>query len=104
MSLKVVPKDHINNILALAKIMTWHRSREKPLSESMMVILLGHICFTRRKTHTIISHALHQRTSVVPHSSYGHHVYMAEKKFSTQVGRWVQYTWITQIQAAFLYM
>ena len=35
-SLKFVPKGVINNITALVQIMAWHRSGDKPLSESMM--------------------------------------------------------------------
>ena len=46
-SLKCVPKVRINNIPALVQIMAWHRIGDKPLSESMMVNLLTHICVTR---------------------------------------------------------
>ena len=46
-SLKIVPKGPINNILALAKIMAWCRPGDKPLSEPMMVSLPTHICVTR---------------------------------------------------------
>ena len=48
-SLKIVPKGQINNILALVQIMAWRRPGDKPLSESMMVSLLTHIhvCVTR---------------------------------------------------------
>ena len=46
-SLKFVPKDPINNILALVQIMAWCRSGDKPLSEPMMVSLPTHICVTR---------------------------------------------------------
>ena len=45
-SVKFVPKVRINNILAMAQIMTWRRPGSKPLSESMMVSLLTHICAT----------------------------------------------------------
>ena len=45
-SLKFVPKCQINNILALVQIMAWRRPGEKPLSESIMVSLLTHICVT----------------------------------------------------------
>ena len=41
LSLKLVPKSPINNIPAI------FRSRDKPLSEPMMVNLLTHICVTR---------------------------------------------------------
>ena len=34
--LKFVPKDQINNILALVQIMAWRRPGDKPLSEPMM--------------------------------------------------------------------
>ena len=34
--LKFVPKDRINNILALVQIMAWRRPGDKPLSEPMM--------------------------------------------------------------------
>ena len=46
-SLKFVPKDPINNIPALVQIMSWRRPGDKPLSESMMVSLLMHICVTQ---------------------------------------------------------
>ena len=36
-SLKFVPKDPVNNIPALVKMMAWHRPGNKPLSELMMV-------------------------------------------------------------------
>ena len=46
-SLKFVPKGQINNIPALVRIMAWRRPGDKPLSETMMVTLLTHICVTR---------------------------------------------------------
>ena len=46
-SLKFVPRGPINNIPALVQIMAWRRQGDKPLSESMMVRLLTHICVTR---------------------------------------------------------
>ena len=46
-SLKFVPKGPINNIPALVQIMAWRRPAAKPLSKSMMVSLLTHICVTR---------------------------------------------------------
>ena len=46
-SLKFVPKGPINHIPTLVQIMAWRRSGDKPLSESMMVSLLTHICVTR---------------------------------------------------------
>ena len=46
-SMKFVPKVPINNIPALVQIMAWHRSGDKPLSESMMNSLLTHICVTQ---------------------------------------------------------
>ena len=46
-SLKFVPKVRINNIPTLVQIMAWRRPGDKPLSESMLVILLTHICVTR---------------------------------------------------------
>ena len=46
-SLKLVPKGPINNILALVQIMAWRRPGDKPLSEPMMIISLTHICVTR---------------------------------------------------------
>ena len=41
-SLKFVPKSHINTILALVLIMAWRRPGDTPLSESMIVSLLTH--------------------------------------------------------------
>ena len=46
-SLKFVPRRQISNILPLVQIMAWRRPGDKPLSESMMVSLLTHICVTR---------------------------------------------------------
>ena len=46
-SLKFVPKDSINNILALVQIMASRRPGDKPLSEPMMVCLPMHTCVTR---------------------------------------------------------
>ena len=46
-SLKFVPKGTINNITALVQKMPWRRPGGKPLSESVMVSLLTHICVTR---------------------------------------------------------
>ena len=44
-----VPQGPINNIPALVQIMAGRRPGDKPLSEPMMVILLTHICVTRRQ-------------------------------------------------------
>ena len=46
-ALKLVPEVRINNIPALFQIMAWRRSGDKPLSGTMMVSLLTHICITR---------------------------------------------------------
>ena len=46
-SLKFVPKGPINNIPALVQIMAWRRSGDKPLSGTILVSLLTHICVTR---------------------------------------------------------
>ena len=46
-SLKFVPEVRINNIPALVQIMAWRRSGDKPLSGTMMVSLLTHMCVTR---------------------------------------------------------
>ena len=46
-SLKSVPKGPINNIPALVQIIAWRRPGDKPLSETVMVSLLTHICVTR---------------------------------------------------------
>ena len=43
----IVPKGLINSIPALAQVMAWRRSGDKPLSEPMMVTLPPHICATR---------------------------------------------------------
>ena len=45
--LKYDPKDPINNIPALVKMMAWHRAGDKPLYEPMMVWLPTNICVTR---------------------------------------------------------
>ena len=46
-SLKFVPKGLINNIPALVLIMAWRLPGDKPLSETMLVRSLTHICVTR---------------------------------------------------------
>ena len=46
-SLKLVPRDQINNIPALVQIMAWGWSGDKPLFEPMMLTLLMHIWVTR---------------------------------------------------------
>ena len=46
-SLKFVPEGPINYIPALVQIMAWRPTGDKPLSETMMVRLLTHICVTR---------------------------------------------------------
>ena len=46
-SLKLVPKNLINNIPALVQMMAWRRPGDKPLSEPMIVNLLTYICVTR---------------------------------------------------------
>ena len=48
-SLKFVPKGHINNIPALVQIMAWRRPGDKPLSGPMMIRLPTHICVTRHQ-------------------------------------------------------
>ena len=44
--LKIVPKGPINNITALVQTVAWRRSGDKPLSETMVVSSLVHICIT----------------------------------------------------------
>ena len=44
---RFVLKGPIDNIPALVQIMAWRRPGDKPLSETMMVSLLRHICITR---------------------------------------------------------
>ena len=56
-SLKFVPMGPINNIPALVQIMAWRWPGDKPLSESMMVSLLTHICFTRPQWFKIYAFA-----------------------------------------------
>ena len=46
-SLKFVHKGPINNIPALAQIMAWQQSGDKPLSEPTVAKLPTHICITR---------------------------------------------------------
>ena len=45
-SLNFVLKGPINNIPALDQTMAWRRAGDKPLSESIMIILPTHICVT----------------------------------------------------------
>ena len=44
---EIVPKCPIDNIPALVQIMAWRRPGDKPLSETMIVSFLTHICVTR---------------------------------------------------------
>ena len=53
-SLKFVPKVPIDNILALLQIMAWRQPGDKPLSESMVLSLLTHICVARPQWLNII--------------------------------------------------
>ena len=53
--LKFVPKGLINNIPALVQIMAWRRPGDKPLSESMMVILSTHMCTRPQWDHSFIN-------------------------------------------------
>ena len=46
-SLKFIPNGPINNNPALVQIMAWRRRGDKPLSETVMVSLLTHICVAR---------------------------------------------------------
>ena len=63
-SLKSVPKFHINNIPSLVQIMAWCRPCDKPLSETMMFKLLTHICVIRpRWVKVIPDHLFGQMTS-----------------------------------------
>ena len=45
--LKFVPKGPSTNIPGLFQIMAWRRPGDKPLSETVMVSLLMHVCVTR---------------------------------------------------------
>ena len=58
-TLNYVPKRPINNIPSLVQIMVCHRPGDKPLSESMKVRLLTHICVTQP-----------QRIKMLPHGWY----------------------------------
>ena len=46
-SLKIVPRVRIDKIPASVQIMAWRQPGDKPLSESMMVSVLTHICIIR---------------------------------------------------------
>ena len=63
-SLKFIPKGPVSNIPSLVQIMDWHRRGNKPLSESMMVSLLTHICATQPQWVKILRHgdAFYQRS------------------------------------------
>ena len=62
-SLKFVRTRSINNILVLVQIMAWHRPGDKPLSETIMVDLLTHICVAR--PHWVNIHTFLQRRNNV---------------------------------------
>ena len=53
-SLKFVPKGPINSIPASVQIMAWCWPGPKPLSETMLVSLLTHICVTRLQWVNIV--------------------------------------------------
>ena len=56
---KFVPRGPISNIPALVQMMPWHHAGDKPLSESMLISLLMHICITRPQwVKCIISRSL----------------------------------------------
>ena len=59
----------INNIPALAQIMAWHRSSDKPLSGPMMVSLPTHTCVTRpqwvKESLSFVSRDLHGGICVI---------------------------------------
>ena len=61
-SLKFVPKGSINNNPALFQIMAWRRPGDKPLSETMMVSSLTHICVTRPQWVKSL------KSSMIPHT------------------------------------
>ena len=44
-TIMLVARGPINNITAWVRIMAWRRSSDKPLSETM-IILLAHVCVT----------------------------------------------------------
>ena len=50
---KFVPKGPIDNIPTLVQKMVWRPPGDKPLSETMMVSLLTHICFTRPQCYWV---------------------------------------------------
>ena len=51
-SLKFVAKGPINDIPTFVQIMAWRRQGDKPLSESMLVSLMTHICVTQPRCVT----------------------------------------------------
>ena len=59
LNFQFVPKGPINNIPALVQIMAWRRPGDKPLSESVMVSLLTHICVTRPQWVNVGSSSCH---------------------------------------------
>ena len=56
---EVVPKGPINNIPPLVQIMAWPHPGDKPLSESIMVILPMHICVTWPQWVNTLEQVLH---------------------------------------------
>ena len=68
-SRKFVPKVRNNNIPSLAHIMAWHRPGYKPLSETMMMKLLTHICVTRPQSFTADT-----SQNLLSTSKYKHHI------------------------------
>ena len=46
-SSKFIPNGTINNILSSVQVMAWHQPGNKPLSETMMVRSLTHLCITQ---------------------------------------------------------
>ena len=60
-----IPKDRINNILALFQIMAWRQPGGKPLSELMMVSLLTHIYGVTRHQWANNYHGLTSHDDVI---------------------------------------
>ena len=71
-SLKFVCKGPINNIAGLVQIMAWRGLGNKPLSESMMISLLAHICVARPRGVNAYFGKCHQRSLLLTWINFNH--------------------------------
>ena len=107
-SLKLVPKSHINNIPALVQIMAWRRPGDKSLSEPMVVISLTHMCGTQPQwVNVVVSLRMTQHnTYMTPYISWRllcRHVHYFENSLSQKTSSIVTCTFCRIFSMGCLY-